>query len=170
MAAYDSCAYGLDNTATPPRTCIKSACQPVKGAQSPIYSTASLLFSTIVAVVASWRSRSAGDMCRKSIFISFRNERLRKTTHWPRHIYREEILRRAWWLHIILVVVWGMECGCRWLGGFLAPQRRKIKTPKVPISARPLSQSWRRKSCSVPNLHAAAPVPQCPSTSGAIPW
>ena len=29
------------------------------------------------------------------------------TTHWPRHIYREDVQRRAWWLHIILVVVWG---------------------------------------------------------------
>ena len=53
MAAFcDSCAYGLDNTATPPPdTCIRAIFQVVKGVQSPIYSTASLLFSTIVAVV-----------------------------------------------------------------------------------------------------------------------
>ena len=29
------------------------------------------------------------------------------TTLWPQHTYKEEILMRAWWLHIILVVVWG---------------------------------------------------------------
>ena len=50
-------------------------------------------------------------MCRKSIFVSFRNERLRMTTQWPRYIYREEVLRRKWWLHTILVVVWGLELG-----------------------------------------------------------
>ena len=61
-------------------------------------------------------------MCRKSIFVSFRSERLRKTGHWPRYTYKEEILRRAWWFHAILVVVWGVDsdCGRRWLGGILA--------------------------------------------------
>ena len=57
----------------------------------------------------SWRSRSAGDMCRKSIFVSSRNERLRMTTHWPRRIHREDVLRRAWWLHIILAVIFMHE-------------------------------------------------------------
>ena len=48
----DSCAYGLNNTAmAPPHTSIGANFQVVKGAQSPIYSTAPLLFSTIVAVV-----------------------------------------------------------------------------------------------------------------------
>ena len=53
VAAFcDSCAYGLNNTATPPPdTIIRAIFQVVKGAQSPIYSTAPLLFSTIVAVV-----------------------------------------------------------------------------------------------------------------------
>ena len=31
------------------------------------------------------------------------------TTHGPRHIHREDVLRQAWWLNIILVVVWGMD-------------------------------------------------------------
>ena len=39
------------------------------------------------------------------------------TTHWPSNIYGEEILRWAWWLFIILVVVWGMDCGSRLMGG-----------------------------------------------------
>ena len=110
MPAFrDSCACELNSTATPPPdTIIGAIFQVVKGAQSPIYSTASLLFSPIVAV-ASWRSRSAGDMCRKSIFVSFRNERLRMTTHWPRHTHREDVLRRAWWLHIILAVIFMHE-------------------------------------------------------------
>ena len=62
------------------------------------------------------------------------------TTHWPRHKYREDVLRWSWWLHTILVVVWGMECDRRWLGGILAQsasrQWGKIRTPKVPIMAR----------------------------------
>ena len=29
------------------------------------------------------------------------------TTPWPSGIYGEEIPRRSWWLHAILVVVWG---------------------------------------------------------------
>ena len=37
--------------------------------------------------------------------------------HWPRNIYREDILKRSWWLHIILVVVWGMERSRRSLAG-----------------------------------------------------
>ena len=49
-------------------------------------------------------------MCRKSIFVSFMYERLRMMTHWPRYIHREYVLRRAWGLHTILVVFWGMEC------------------------------------------------------------
>ena len=57
------------------------------------------------------------------------------TTHWPRHIYREDVLRWEWWLHIILVIVWGMECGRRWLGGIWHSRNAKIKTPKLPISA-----------------------------------
>ena len=49
---YDSCAYGLNNTATPPPdTSIGAIFQVVKCEQSPIYSTASLLFSAIAAVV-----------------------------------------------------------------------------------------------------------------------
>ena len=52
------------------------------------------------------RSRLTDDMCRKSIFVSFRSGRLRMTTHWPQHIYREDVLRWAWKLHIILVIVW----------------------------------------------------------------
>ena len=118
MAFCDSCAYELNNSGTPPPDpFIGAIFQVVKGAQSPIYSTATLLFSTIVAVV---EVRSAGNKYRKSIFVSFRSGRLRMTTHWPQHIYREDVLRWAWWLHIILVVVWGMECDRRWLGGFLA--------------------------------------------------
>ena len=66
-------------------------------------------------------------MCRKSIFVSFRNERLRMTTHWPRYIYREEIMRRAWWLNIILVVVWR-----RWLGGILAQSKCENQNPETP--------------------------------------
>ena len=31
----------------------------------------------------------------------------RMTAHWPSHIYREDLLRQAWWLHTILVVAWG---------------------------------------------------------------
>ena len=51
-AFRDSCAYGLNNTATPPPdTFIRAIFQVVKCEQSPIYSTASLLFSAIVAVV-----------------------------------------------------------------------------------------------------------------------
>ena len=52
MATFcDSCAYELNNTPTSPHyTCIKSAYQPVKCWQSPIYSTASLLFCAILAV------------------------------------------------------------------------------------------------------------------------
>ena len=46
-------------------------------------------------------------MRQKSIFVSFRSERLRMTTHWPSNIYGEEILRWEWWLYTILVVVWG---------------------------------------------------------------
>ena len=53
------------------------------------------------------------------------------TTYWPRHIYREDELRWAWWLHIILVVVWGMECGRRWLGGILAQSSRVAKIGSV---------------------------------------
>ena len=58
-------------------------------------------------------------MCRKSIFVSFRNERLRMTTHWPRYIYREDVLRRAWWLHTILVVIWGIESRNVVIGGWV---------------------------------------------------
>ena len=50
-------------------------------------------------------------MRQKSIFVSFRSERLRMTTQWPSHTYREDVLRRAWWLHAILVVVLGLELG-----------------------------------------------------------
>ena len=52
----------------------------------------------------------ANDICREPIIVSFRNERLRMTTPWPSHIYDiygEEILRRIWWLHAILGVIWG---------------------------------------------------------------
>ena len=48
-------------------------------------------------------------MCRKSIFVSFRSERLRITTYWPRHIYREDILRQTWWLYAIFMVEMGAE-------------------------------------------------------------
>ena len=79
------------------------------------------------------------------------------TAHWPMHIYREDALRRAWWLHAILVVVWGRSgdgCGLRWFGGIFGTvgDRRmscgKIKTPKVPISAH--RQIWTvRPSCGM---------------------
>ena len=49
---------------------------------------------------------NGGSKRRKSIFVSFRSDRLRMTTRWPSHIYREDVLRRAWWLHAILVVLW----------------------------------------------------------------
>ena len=52
VAFFVSCPPELNDAPAPPHyNCIKSAYQPVKGVQSPIYSTASLLFSTIVAVV-----------------------------------------------------------------------------------------------------------------------
>ena len=75
------------------------------------------------------------------------------TTLWPRYMYREDILRREWWLHIILVVVWGMECDRRWLGrlgGILAQwhsRHGKIKTPKVPMSMPSLLLSVRLSWC-----------------------
>ena len=51
-AFHDYCASELNNTATPPpQPSIKLSCQIVKGVQFPIYLAASLLFSTIVAVV-----------------------------------------------------------------------------------------------------------------------
>ena len=84
----DSCASELNNTATPPpHVPNKPTYQPFKGWQSLIILTPSLLFSLVVAVV------EADDMRRKSIFVGFRNERLRMTTPWPSHIYKEEILR-----------------------------------------------------------------------------
>ena len=62
--------------------------------------------STLRTVFA---TKSAGDMCRKSIFVSFRDERLRMTTKKPLHTHREEILRRAWRLHAIFMVEMGSE-------------------------------------------------------------
>ena len=49
------------------------------------------------------------------------SERLRMTTQWPSHAYREDVLRRAYWLYIILGVVWvWIMAGRRWLGGNVA--------------------------------------------------
>ena len=105
MAFRDSCASELNNTTTPPpHTCIKTTYQHVKGVLSPIYWTASLLFCAIVAVVEVEDDRQP---CRKSIYASFGNVRLRMKGHCPKHIYKEDVLRRSWLLHIILVVVWG---------------------------------------------------------------
>ena len=53
------------------------------------------------------RGRPMTSKCRKSIFVSLRRERLRMTSQWPSHIYREDVLRRASCLHAILVVVLG---------------------------------------------------------------
>ena len=50
-------------------------------------------------------------MCRKSIFVSFRNGRITVKPQKPGYICREEIPRWVWWLHIILVVVGGTSCG-----------------------------------------------------------
>ena len=36
--------------------------------------------------------------------------RFRTKVHGPRDIYREEILRRAWCLHVILAVFWCTNC------------------------------------------------------------
>ena len=61
------------------------------------------------------------------------------TTHCPPNIYREDVLRREWWLHVILVVVLGLDLGlfcyrtssevfpgsfCSWRGGGAAFQGR----------------------------------------------
>ena len=76
------------------------------------------------------------------------------TTHWPLNIYEEEKLKRTWWLHIILVVVWAWNVvvGGWWLGGFLAqsqmwdnqntesPDKRATPHPAAP--ARP-AMRWR---------------------------
>ena len=43
--------------------------------------------------------------------------------HETRHIHREEILRWEWWLYIVLVVVWGMECSSRlWVENGTVPR------------------------------------------------
>ena len=108
-AFYDSCAYGLNNTAAPPLDTITGAIfHVVQRGQYPINPMLLLLFCAIVAVV---EVEVGGDKCRKSNFASFRNENLRMTTHSPRYIYREETPRRTWWLHTILVVVWGLGLG-----------------------------------------------------------
>ena len=38
--------------------------------------------------------------------------------HEPSHTYKEEILRRAWWLYVVLVVVWGygLWSSVAWVG------------------------------------------------------
>ena len=59
------------------------------------------------------------------------------TAHEPRYIYREEILRWAWWLHTILVVVWGMDMVVGGWVDFWHSRVGKIKTPKVPIITEP---------------------------------
>ena len=52
-------------------------------------------------------------MCKSANFASFRNMRLRITLHEPRHIQGEEMLRWAWLLRIILVVIWGARSKLR---------------------------------------------------------
>ena len=46
-------------------------------------------------------------MCRMSIFASFSKSRLGMKVHTPSHIYREDVLRWAWWMHTILVIIGG---------------------------------------------------------------
>ena len=53
------------------------------------------------------------------------------TTLWPIYIYREDMLRRAWWLNTILAVVWGMDVV---VGGlrFLAQSMWENQNPEGP--------------------------------------
>ena len=51
---------------------------------------------------------------RKSIFASFRSERLRLKALQLRSTYREDMVSWAWWLRTIMVVVWGLQsCAVR---------------------------------------------------------
>ena len=51
---------------------------------------------------------------RKSIFASFRSERLRLKALQLRSTYREDMVSWTWWLRTIMVVVWGLEsCAVR---------------------------------------------------------
>ena len=69
------------------------------------------------------------------------------TTRRPSHIYGEEILRREWWLHAILVGVWrwnvvvsGSVVG--WIFGTTLEFWEQ--NPEVPISAKATPQETRR--------------------------
>ena len=86
-------------------------------------------------------------MCRKSIFVSFTNERLRMTAHEPRYIYREEILRWAWWLHTILVVVWGLNVV---VGGWVENGTVELREKKLGLSVVGQCEASRKIEASVP--------------------
>ena len=82
-------------------------------------------------------------MCRKSIFVSFMNERLGMKVHGPRYTYREEILRWAWWLHIILVVVWGWNVVVDGRQDFWHSRSWENQNPESPDNATP--PSWAER-------------------------
>ena len=58
--------------------------------------------------VGNWRSSGCGSFaCEQTqqLILWFRSVRL--TTHWPRNIHGEEILRRTWWRYVIFIVEMG---------------------------------------------------------------
>ena len=53
--------------------------------------------------------------------------------HRPSHIHREDMLRRAWWLHFILVVgVWGWNVVVGGLVEFCSPSQIGKSKPESP--------------------------------------
>ena len=68
------------------------------------------------------------------------------TANEPRYIYREEILRWAWWLHTILVVVWGLNVV---VGGWVENGTVELREKKLGLSVVGQCEASRKIEASV---------------------